>query len=170
MYRAPPGAYARPVEVIDQSFIRSNDSLGRPPLYSPSLACRVVHIKPRYSSNCVVTQHKAAERTRLSSASSPPCTLVSGNLYRLVLPAPTSCTGDCDPCGLRTTHLHADACSGGGSGQMVFDLGSGPCSFGPMVLHTSGWKSYASAVCGGGWLCDQFMRRLSHQLYKVLRC
>merc|ERR1711865_759727 len=27
------------------------DSLGRPPLYSPSLACRVVHIKPRYSSN-----------------------------------------------------------------------------------------------------------------------
>eukprot|EP00964_Phaeocystis_antarctica_P011958 scaffold6597_cov77-Phaeocystis_antarctica.AAC.1 len=47
MYRAPPGAYARPVEVLEQSFIRSNDSLGRPPLYSPSLACRVVHIKPR---------------------------------------------------------------------------------------------------------------------------
>ena len=53
MYRAPPGAYARPVEVLDQSFIRSNDSLGRPPLYSPSLGCRVVHIKPRYSSKPV---------------------------------------------------------------------------------------------------------------------
>eukprot|EP00964_Phaeocystis_antarctica_P103231 scaffold68531_cov57-Phaeocystis_antarctica.AAC.1 len=36
MYRPPPGACARPVEVLDQSFIRSNDSLGRPPLYSPS--------------------------------------------------------------------------------------------------------------------------------------
>ena len=46
MYRAPPGALARPVEVLDQPFIRSNDSLGRPPLYSPSLACRVVHINP----------------------------------------------------------------------------------------------------------------------------
>eukprot|EP00964_Phaeocystis_antarctica_P079012 scaffold49174_cov49-Phaeocystis_antarctica.AAC.1 len=45
MYRAPPGACARPVEVLDQSFIRSNDSLGRPPLYSPSLACRVVPYK-----------------------------------------------------------------------------------------------------------------------------
>ena len=46
MYRPPPGVLARPVEVLDQPFIRSNDSLGRPPLYSPSLACRVVHINP----------------------------------------------------------------------------------------------------------------------------
>ena len=77
-------------------------------------------------------------------------THVSGNLYRLVFPPPTSCTGNCDPCGLRTTHLYADTCSSGGDGEITFDLGSGPCSFGPMVLHTSGWRSYASGVCAGG--------------------
>eukprot|EP00964_Phaeocystis_antarctica_P092423 scaffold59452_cov66-Phaeocystis_antarctica.AAC.1 len=60
MYRAPPGPSARPVEVLDQSFIRSNDSLGRPPLYSPSLACRVVHIKPRYSPKKLNAKKKLA--------------------------------------------------------------------------------------------------------------
>ena len=64
MYRPPPGVLARPVEVhvLDQSFIRSNDSLGRPPLYSPSLACRVVHIKPRYSSNGAEKMYKRSKK------------------------------------------------------------------------------------------------------------
>jgi len=46
---SPPGCVRTPGEVLGQTFIRSNDSLGRPPLHSPSLACRVVHIKPLYS-------------------------------------------------------------------------------------------------------------------------
>ena len=42
----------------------SNDSLGRPPLYSPSLACRVVHIKPRYSSKRRRKSLRASKKDR----------------------------------------------------------------------------------------------------------
>ena len=56
----------RPVEVLDQSFIRSNDSLGRPPLYSPSLACRVVPYKTplffQSLSVCTGRQHSALRK------------------------------------------------------------------------------------------------------------
>ena len=47
---SPPGCVRTPGGVLGQTFIRSNDSLGRPPLHSPSLACPVVPIKTPYSS------------------------------------------------------------------------------------------------------------------------